>query len=237
MGSAADRLIVALDSRDLPEAVKVARRLRGLIRCVKIGSALFTAAGPVAIQRMRALGLDVMLDLKFHDIPSTVEKSCRAAVHHRVAMLTVHASGERRMLEAAVAGVKHESARLRIAPPRVIGVTVLTSVNSSSQRLLRDRAVKLAIHARHVGLDGVVASAWEAAAIRRRVGKQFVIICPGIRLLGVQASDQKRIASPQEAIARGADFLVVGRPVTEAKDPRRMVQRILTEMEAQRERC
>jgi len=232
MGSASNRLIVALDSPSLRDALKLAKRLQGLVRYAKIGSVLFTSAGPVAIQRIRALGLEVFLDLKFHDIPSTVEKSCRAAVHHRVWMVTVHASGDRRMLEAAVAGVKQEAARLGVPRPRVIGVTVLTSRDSHNQRALLNHAVALAAQAKRAGLDGVVASAWEASTIRRRFGKQFVIVCPGIRLVGSRPSDQMRIASPREAIARGADFLVVGRAVTEAQDSRAVVQHILTETEA-----
>jgi orotidine-5'-phosphate decarboxylase len=227
----AERLIVALDSTDLHDALRVAKRLQGLLRYAKIGSALFTAEGPAAIQRVRALGFEVFLDLKFHDIPSTVEKSCRVAARHRVAMLTVHACGEPPMLEAAVAGTRREASRLKIPRPWVIGVTVLTSIASDNRRAMRDRVVALAAKAKRAGLDGVVASAHEASAIRRHMGKPFVIICPGIRPHAKRDSDQRRVASPREAIAGGADFLVVGRPITEAKDPRAVAQRLLTEME------
>lgn len=229
--SAADHLIVALDTCSVAEALRLAKRLQKLLRYVKIGSALFTAAGPVAIQRLRALGFEVFLDLKFHDIPSTVEKSCRAAVRQRVAMLTVHASGERAMLEAAVEGVRDEARRLKIPRPRVIGVTVLTSVEASQTRRVATRVIALAAEAQRAGLDGVVSSAQEAPAIRRRAGSQFVIVCPGIRPAGAEASDQHRIASPREAMARGADFLVVGRPITQARDPRVAARQILDEME------
>jgi len=228
---AVERLIVALDFTDLKDALRIVKRLQGLIRYAKIGSVLFTAAGPPAIQRLRALGVEVFLDLKLHDIPSTVEKSCRAAARHRVAMLTVHACGEPSMLEAAVAGTRQEALRLKIPRPRVLGVTVLTSIESGNQRAMTNRVVELAEQAKRAGLDGVVVSAHEAAAIRRRIGRPFLIICPGIRPGAKRNSDQLRVASPREAITRGADFLVVGRPVTEAKDPRAVAQHLLSEME------
>ena len=232
MPSAAERLIVAFDSSDLSRALKLAKQLRGVVRYAKIGSVLFTAAGPAAIQRLRAMGFEIFLDLKFHDIPSTVEQSCRVAVRHGVSMLTVHASGQRAMLEAAALGVRREAARLGVPRPRVIGVTVLTSVDGTRKQALTNRVVGLASQAQRAGLDGVVASAHEASAIRRRMGRRFLIVCPGIRLTDHRASDHLRVASPGEAMARGADFLVVGRPITEADDPRSMVQRILAEMEA-----
>ena len=226
----ADRVIVALDTSDLPQALALAKRLRGLLRYAKIGSALFTAAGPVAIARLRALGFSVFLDLKYHDIPSTVEKSCRAAVRHRVAMLTVHASGERQMLEAAATGVREEARRLQVPRPQVVGVTVLTSDGSASSQAVRRRVTELAAVAQQAGLDGVVCSAREARAVRRQVGKRFVIVCPGIRPDGSARGDQQRVSSPREALAHGADFLVVGRPITEADDPRAMAQQILKEL-------
>ncbi len=228
--AAAHRLIVALDADTLTGALRVARRLRGGVRCVKIGSVLFTAEGPAAIRRMRALGFDVFLDLKFHDIPSTVERSCRAAVRHRVAMLTVHASGQMAMLQAAARSVRAEAGRLRVRRPRVVGVTVLTSVEPDGSRRLRSRALTLATQAQRAGLDGVVCSVQEASLVRRRLGKSFVIVCPGIRPRGAQAGDQHRIAAPGEAIASGADFLVVGRPITQAADPREAACRMLDEM-------
>ena len=225
-----DRLIVALDTADLREALRLTKRLQGLIRYVKIGSALFTAEGPEAIRRMRALGLEVFLDLKFHDIPSTVEKSCRAAVRHRVAMLTVHASGPRPMLDAAVAGVRDESKRLGIRRPRVVGVTVLTSVGGVASKAIASRVAQLAGVSHRAGLDGVVASAHEVPLIRRRFGSSLLVVCPGIRPLGTEASDQHRIASPRAAIRAGADCVVVGRPIAQADDPRATTVGILAEI-------
>lgn len=230
--TAADRLIVAFDAPDLRDAARLAKELRGLVRYAKIGSILFTAAGPAAIERFRTLGFEVFLDLKFHDIPSTVEQSCRAAVRHQVSMLTVHASGQPQMLEAAAAGARQEAKRLGVRRPRIIGVTVLTSVSggASSRSSVTLRVVDLARQAQRAGLDGVVASAQEASAIRRKVGNALLIVCPGIRPSESGAADQRRIATPREAIANGADALVVGRPITEASAPRAVVTQILREM-------
>jgi orotidine-5'-phosphate decarboxylase len=229
--AAADRLIVALDYQELGEAVQAARRLRGLVRTVKIGSILFTRAGPEAIRRMRSLGFQVMLDLKFFDIPSTVELSCRAAVRSHVALLTVHASGGAAMLAAAVRGVRQEASRLGTAPPHVLAVTVLTSTGRRSPALAR-RVVSLARAAKAAGCDGVVASAQEAKPLRRALGARMRIVCPGIRPPGAAAGDQARIATPAEALANGADWLVIGRPITAAADPKAAAAHILQDMEA-----
>lgn len=227
---AAARLIVAFDHPDLAAALRLANKLRGLLRYAKIGSILFTAEGPRAIERFRALGVEVFLDLKFHDIPSTVEKSCRAAARHGVFMLTVHASGDPAMLEAAAGGARSESARLKVRRPRVVGVTVLTSEGSRAPQATTRRVVELARRARGAGLDGVVASAREAAAIRCELRRPFLLVCPGIRPASADHSDHRRVATPAAAIAGGADFLVVGRPITEAIDPRAAAARILDEV-------
>jgi len=226
---AASRLIVALDLPTLGAAVRCAKRLQGLVRRVKIGSALFTAEGPEAVRRMRQLGFDVFLDLKFHDIPSTVEKSVRAAVPHRIWMLTVHASGQAQMLRSAVRGATDEAAKRRLPRPLIVGVSVLTSVEASGPALMR-RVLTLAAHAQRAGLDGVVASAHEAAAIRRRLGSRLAIVCPGIRPASADEGDQSRVATPAKALKAGASFLVVGRPITQANNPGRAAQAILEEM-------
>ena len=246
----AKRLIVALDFTTLASALAMAERLRGLIRTVKVGSALFTACGPEAIRRLRVFGFDVMLDLKFLDIPSTVELSCRSAVHHRVSMVTVHACGARAMLEAAVQGVRAEAIRLDTKRPLIFGVTVLTSARQGTARSLTRRVMELARVALNAGCDGVVASAQEVSALRRRFGQRLQIVCPGIRpghashagpstrftrLGSSQAKlrdDQRRVCTPGEAIARGADVLVVGRPIIAARNPRLATQQILDEMKA-----
>ena len=173
---AADRLIVALDLPRWPQALAAARRLRGVVRCVKVGSVLFTAHGPEAIHRLRALGFQVMLDLKFHDIPNTVELSCRAAVAHRVALLTVHACAEPAMLKAAVAGVRAEAARRHLPRPLVLGVTVLTSSGRGAASRTRAEVWRRARRAMDAGCDGVVASAREAAGLRRQLGSRAKIV-------------------------------------------------------------
>jgi orotidine-5'-phosphate decarboxylase len=227
--TAADRLIVALDVTDAASALRMARRLRGVVRTVKIGSALFTACGPDVIRRVRALGFQVMLDLKFHDIPSTVELSCRSAAGLRVSLLTVHAIGGRDMLSAAVRGARREAARLRIVAPKVVAVTVLTSVGASGSRARRE-VVRLAGDAARAGCDGVVASAREVPALRRRFGTRLMLVCPGIRPSGGARGDQRRVATPADALAAGADRLVVGRPITGADNPRWAAREILDEM-------
>ena len=231
MNRPASHLIVALDTSSLREAVRLARQLQDLVRYVKIGSVLFTAEGPRAIRQLRALGFEVFLDLKFHDIPSTVEKSCRAAVVHQPCMLTVHAGGGDAMLKAAVVGAHEEAARRRIAPPRVVAVTVLTSDGAAtSAHQIARRVDTLAAHAKAAGCDGVVASVREAAAIRRRIRRPFLLVCPGIRAPGEATGDQVRVASPHEAIRAGADFLVVGRPVTQARHPREAARQLIHQM-------
>ena len=229
-----DPLIVALDFTDLPPALRMARRLHGLVRTVKVGSVLFTTCGPLAIRRLRALGFRVMLDLKFFDIPSTVELSCRAAVRHGVSLLTVHAAGEPAMLEAAVRGVRTEARRRGAARPLVLGVTVLTSVARGERRRtasVTSRVMALTQRALEAGCDGVVASAQEVLALRARFGRRLRIACPGIRLPGARHDDQCRVSSPSEAMARGADLLIVGRPITAAHDPRVAVHALRHDME------
>ena len=225
--SAAERLIVALDCPDAASAIRLATRLHGLVRTVKVGSVLFTAAGPAILQRLRSLGFGVMLDLKFFDIPSTVEESCRAAARHPIRLLTVHAAGGRTMLEAAVRGAREGARRRRAARPLVLGVTVLTS----SALARRERVVAFARTVLEAGGDGVVASAQEVVTLRRRFGSRLQIVCPGIRPTGLHRHDQQRVMTPREALRRGADLLVVGRPITEASNPRAAAQRILKEME------
>jgi len=171
----------------------------------------------------------VMLDLKFFDIPSTVELSCRVAARHRVSLLTVHASGERAMLEAAVKGAREEARRQRTTRPWVLGVTVLTSVGGAAATTAH--VLRLSQRALSAGCDGVVASAQEAKALRRRFGTRLEIVCPGIRPLQAGRGDQHRVATPAEALDAGADRLVIGRPITAAANPRTATQRLLQEME------
>ena len=237
-----DRLIVALDDTTLRSAVAMARRLRGLTRMLKIGSALFTACGPQAVRRVRALGFEVMLDLKFFDIPNTVELSCRAAAALRVGLVTVHAAGGRAMLEAASRGARTAARRLGTQPPKLLAITVLTSDGRGRAASVRTRVVALAREALAAGCDGVVASAQEAEALRNALGPHLLIVCPGIRPAcaapgtgapsGGATDDQRRVMTPREALLRGANLLVVGRPITAAARPREAARNLLQEMEA-----
>jgi orotidine-5'-phosphate decarboxylase len=233
-------LIVALDFDSLSSAVKFAKQLSDLVGMFKIGSQLFTAAGPAAVKEISALGPGIFLDLKFHDIPNTVAGTVlSAAAMSGVQLMNVHALGGRAMLEAAVqaisAGVPMGADR-----PRLLAVTILTSMDQKSMRETgiggppKTRVVKLARLAKEIGVDGVVASVQEARAIRKACGREFIIVTPGVRPKDRAAEgtrdDHARTATPTEAIKAGADYLVVGRPVLTASDPRAAVQAIVDEI-------
>ena len=200
----------------------------------KVGNQLFTAQGPQAVERLAGLRCDVFLDLKFHDIPNTVAKAVVAACDlPNVRLLTLHASGGAAMMRAAREAVAGRKKR-----PSLLGVTILTSFDSSSLRQvgmagsLGSRAVALALLAKDAGLDGAVASAYEVPGIRRTCGPKFLILVPAVRPASTARNDQSRVATPSEAIRAGADYLVVGRPITGAANPRRAALAILDEMES-----
>jgi orotidine-5'-phosphate decarboxylase len=240
-------LIVALDFDSLSSAVKFATKIADLVGMFKIGSQLFTAVGPAAVKEVAALGPGVFLDLKFHDIPNTVAGAVlSAAAISGVQLLNVHAMGGTAMMGAAVQAVNAVSA-MGEDRPRLLAVTILTSMDQKAMRevglggLPKDRVVKLARLAKKAGVDGVVASVEEARAIRKACGAEFLIVTPGVRLreeagTGKKASgkkdDQARTATPTEAIRAGADFLVVGRPILTAADPRAVAQKIVDEIAA-----
>ncbi|MBI2290184.1 MAG: orotidine-5'-phosphate decarboxylase [Betaproteobacteria bacterium] len=214
----ASRVIVAFDFASADAALAFAARLEPHACRLKIGKELFTATGPALVQTLVQRGFDIFLDLKFHDIPNT--GACRAAAQLGVWMLNVHALGGRAMLEAA-----GEAVAASRKPPLLIAVTLLTSMGASD---LADvgiagdpaaAALKLAQLAQASGLDGVVCSAQEAQLLRRECGSKFLLVTPGIRLSAGKADDQQRIMTPAAAIAAGADYLVIGRPVTQASDP------------------
>jgi orotidine-5'-phosphate decarboxylase len=203
----------------------------------KVGSELFTAEGPVLARYLVANGHKVFLDLKFHDIPNTVRAATREAVRMGVSLLNVHVSGGRAMMVAAAESARAAASAQRIPRPLVLGVTVLTSLTGEDLQELgmaggpEDAVPRLARLAQAAGLDGVVASPREIAAIRRACGPGFVIVTPGIRPATADANDQARIATPGAAIQAGADFLVVGRPITAAPDPAAAAEAIVAEME------
>lgn len=215
------RVVVALDYADAPAAVATARRLDPALCRVKVGKELFTAAGPAVVEQLHALGFEVFLDLKFHDIPNTVAGACRAAAQLGVWMVNVHASGGRRMMLAAREAVDTVSG----PSPLLIAVTVLTSMEAMDLSDIgidvpvEEHVSRLALLAEDCALDGVVCSAREVAvlAAERRPGFRFVT--PGIRPGGSTAGDQRRVMTPAEAVRAGASWLVIGRPVTAADDP------------------
>ena len=227
-----ERLIVALDVSSAREARKIVQALGTAISTYKIGNQLFTAEGPGVVRELVESGKDVFLDLKFHDIPNTVAGGVRSAVALGISMLTVHAAGGSAMLRAAM-----EAARQAPTPPTVLAVTVLTSLSDADlqetgvARRSRDHALVLATLAQNCGCDGVVASPHEARLIRQDMGAGLVIVTPGIRPAGSAKGDQARLNTPAEAIAAGADYLVVGRPITGAADPRGAAEAIVAEIQ------
>jgi orotidine-5'-phosphate decarboxylase len=242
-----DRIFVALDVETLDDASALLDRLDGAVTGVKIGSQLFTAAGPAAVELVHKRGYRVFLDLKFHDIPNTVAGAVRGATRLGVFMLNVHASGGASMMRAAAEAAAQAARDFGVARPVCLAVTVLTSLDRRA--LERELGVpasvdahvlRLAELAREAGLDGCVASPQEIGRVRLALGSRFTIVTPGIRPApaapdsGAPASrdDQKRVATPRMALAAGADYLVIGRPITGAPDPRAAAAAIVAELES-----
>jgi orotidine-5'-phosphate decarboxylase len=232
--SGGPRVVVALDYAEARPALALVQRLGPEACRLKVGKELFTAAGPAFVDTLVQRGFDVFLDLKFHDIPSTVAQACKAAARLGVWMLNVHALGGRAMLQAAREAVESGAGRR----PRLIAVTVLTSMAEADLREVGidasplDEALRLAGLARESGLDGVVCSAHEAGLIRDRFGGNFLRVTPGIRLPEDAAGDQKRVMTPVMALQSGASHLVIGRSVTRAAAPLEVLARINSELVA-----
>jgi orotidine-5'-phosphate decarboxylase len=234
---ARERLIVALDVSTLEQARRLVAELHDLAGMFKVGLELFCSYGPRAVETVLEQGGGVFLDLKYHDIPNTVAGAARAAVRMGVSMFNVHVAGGAEMMKAALEAARQDAGSE--AMPKVLGVTVLTSLGADQLqdelglvRPLQEQVVFWAKQARDCGLSGVVASPREIETIRQRCGDDFLIVTPGIRLVGAEQGDQKRISTPGAAIRSGADYLVVGRPITKAPDPRRAALAIIEEMEA-----
>jgi len=232
-GVGRERLILALDVDTKEEAELLARELKDLVRMFKVGPRLFTRYGPKIIEAIRKQGIGVFYDAKFHDIPSVVAKATEAAVRMGVNMLTVHTLGGLAMMEAAVEAMKGKA-----EDTKIVGVTILTSLDSSTLKEelgvgkdLSQEVVHLAKLAKKTGLDGVVSSPKELVVLRRAFSKDFLLVVPGIRPKGVASNEQHRFLTPGEAVRRGADFIVVGRPILAAEDPLESTKNILRQIE------
>ena len=224
MAELTNPIICAVDASDPDEASSIASQVRPHVGAVKLGLEFFTANGAAGVSYITRLGIPVFLDLKFHDIPNTVAKAIAATAGMNMFMMTVHTSGGQAMLKAAIDASDRVAQTTGKERPLVIGVTLLTSLDQDDisilgfQHTLQDQVLRLADLAQSAGLDGIVCSPFEIKPIRKACGNDLKLIVPGIRPEGSVADDQKRILTPKEALKRGADYLVIGRPITDAPD-------------------
>jgi orotidine-5'-phosphate decarboxylase len=232
------RLIFALDVGSLGEALGLVDQLIGEVGMFKVGKQLFLSAGPQIIHAIRERGGDVFLDLKFHDIPRTVARAGVEATRLGVRMFDLHASGSSEMMRRTVIDVNKVCRAEGLRRPKILAVTVLTSLNRDDLKRVgiisgvESQVVRLARLAREVRMDGVVASPQEILPIRKACGRQFLIVTPGVRLSGAAVDDQKRVTTPEAAMQSGADYLVIGQPIRDAADPVRAAREIVAAMEA-----
>jgi orotidine-5'-phosphate decarboxylase len=235
-----ERIIVALDLNDLTEVKALVRLLAPEVGMFKIGKQLFTHAGPSAVELVQELGGEVFLDLKFHDIPATVAKASLEATRLGARMFNLHASGSLEMMRYAVQEVRRVCRQESLRKPYMLAVTVLTSLDKSDLKrigvnaALEDQVVRLALLSQKAGMDGVVAAPQEVSSIRAACGPNFIIVTPGIRQQGGKRNDQRRIMTPYRAVRAGVDYIVVGRPILEAKKPIAAVRAVRREMERAR---
>ena len=231
-----ERIFVALDTTDLAHGLELTNALSGHVGGVKVGKEFFTACGPEGVYAVKQCGMPVFLDLKFHDIPNTVAGAIRASLLFSPFMVNIHASGGKAMMRAAVKSAE-EAGKNR---PLVLGVTVLTSIDKSDlqsigiEKSVSNQVLRLASLSQFSGLDGVVCSAQEVEELREYLGKDFKLVVPGIRPKWAKNNDQKRIVTPAEAIALGADYIVIGRPITQANNPLDAADRVVAEIAAGR---
>lgn len=225
------KIIVALDYPDESKAFELINQLDADLCRLKVGKEMFTHLGPAFVEKIQSKGFDVFLDLKYHDIPNTVARACSAAASLGVWMVNVHASGGRRMMEAAAESIANHQNK-----PLLIAVTVLTSMSQEDLIELginltpAQHALKLATLAKSSALDGIVCSAQEAAEMRNALGKDFLLVSPGIRPTGSKADDQRRIMTPSDALLAGSDYLVIGRPITQSDNPLGVLRTIDSEI-------
>jgi orotidine-5'-phosphate decarboxylase len=217
-------IICALDTQDADEATAISREVMAHVGAVKLGLEFFTANGAAGVKQITQLGVPLFLDLKFHDIPNTVAKAIAATAGMNMFMLTVHTSGGQHMMKAAIDASDRIAQVTGKERPLVIGVTLLTSLDQDDISMIgfnhtvQEQVIRLADLAQSAGLDGVVCSPFEIAPLRKACGTDLTLVVPGIRPEGSAVGDQKRIMTPKEALARGADYLVIGRPITESAD-------------------
>ena len=225
------KIIVALDYPSESDAFKLVDQLDSKLCRLKVGKEMFTHLGPVFVEKIQNKGFDVFLDLKYHDIPNTVAKACEAAADLGVWMLNVHASGGRRMMEAAANAIANHKNK-----PLLIAVTVLTSMSQEDLNELgvtntpAQQALKLAKLAQSSGLQGIVCSAQESPLMRENLPEDFILVTPGIRPLGSNTDDQRRIMTPSEALSAGSNYLVIGRPITKSDKPLETLRTINSEI-------
>lgn len=237
MRDAREQLIVAMDVPTLEKVRQTVDTLGDAVDFYKVGMESFYSLGQPVLDEMAARRKKVFLDLKLHDIPNTVANGIKSLCRFAPVLTTIHAGGGPSMLKAAVAGAQEGAARWNVPRPKLLGITVLTSISEAEWTTIghagavRDSVLRLATLCREAGVDGVVASPQEAAAIRAECGRDFLIVTPGVRPAGGDKGDQSRVATPAQALADGADYLVVGRPILAAPDPRAAALAILKEME------
>ena len=230
------KIIIALDVKNKEEALAVVSGLKEA-RTFKVGLELFTAEGPTLFKKLKVLRKRIFLDLKLHDIPNTVAGAVRSAVRHGIQMMTIHASGGREMMARAAEAARETAEMDKVEAPLLLGVTILTSLKSADldevgmKPDLAGQVLRLAGLAKSAGMDGVVCSPQEIEILRQEYGRDLLIVTPGIRPAWAEAQDQKRIMTPAEALRKGADYLVIGRPITGAASPQEAFARIVEELE------
>ncbi|MDD4802499.1 MAG: orotidine-5'-phosphate decarboxylase [Syntrophomonas sp.] len=237
---AKDRIILALDVDTAQEALGLVKQLTDYVGAFKIGMQLFNSAGPDIVRQVHELGGKVFVDLKLHDIPNTVGSAGKVLTRLNSFMFNVHAAGGREMMRKVARDASEEAMKLGIGAPLILAVTVLTSISAQelaeemyvTDMKVEELVVKWALMAQESGLGGVVCSPREIVPIRQACGSDFKIVTPGIRPLWSAANDQKRITTPRQALEMGADYMVIGRPIVQAEDPREAALKIINELEA-----
>ncbi len=231
-----ERLIVALDFHKFDDVKKIVNELSDSVNYYKVGMELFYSVGPVVVEWLKSQNKKIFLDLKLHDIPNTVAGGLCSLMNLGANILNIHANGGYTMMKTAADRIKAEAENLKIERPKLIAITVLTSINQNDweglgyQMQMKDQAVRLAKLAKEAGLDGVVASPQESKAIRENCGEDFLIVTPGIRPAGSAINDQSRIATPAQALKNGSSKLVIGRPIIAAENPKAAAIKIIEEI-------